>query len=168
MKRYLPHIGIVVGIALAIYALFYAESDEEKIRALFERLEDTIQVRTDDTNLVVRAAHIKGEFKEIFTKEVQFEIPELTELSAGRVELAGLAAKAPQMWRTATVSLDDLVITVDDSRLAGVAVGNAVLDATRHDGRLERDVRKVSISVEKIDDEWRIVGLSVSEKGDTS
>ena len=71
MKRYLPHLGIVFGLALAIYALFLSESDEDKIRDLFERLEDTVAVSADDTNIVVRAAHIKGEFTEIFSKRSQ-------------------------------------------------------------------------------------------------
>jgi phosphoribosylformylglycinamidine synthase len=168
MKRYLPHIGIALGIALAVYALFFSESDEDKIRALFNRLEDAVRVTEDDTNLVVRAAHIKGEFTEIFTKDVNFEIPELINVKTGRAELAGLAAKAPQMWRTASVNLDDLGITLDDPGNGAVAVGNAVLDATRHDGQLTRDTRNVSIRLEKIEGDWRIIQVTVSAKDDTT
>lgn len=166
MKKYLPHLGIALGVAIAIYAVFFSETDEEKIRALFDRLEDTVQVRTDDTNLVVRAAHIKGEFKEIFSKEITFDIPELSNMKTGRAELAGLAAKAPQMWRTATIDLDGLAIDLDEGGNGALATGDAVLDATRQDGRLERDTRKVSVSLEKIDGVWRIVGMTVSSKND--
>jgi hypothetical protein len=168
MKRYLPHLGIALGLALAIYALFFSESDEDKIRAVLDHLEVTIRVSPDDTNMVVRMAHIKGEFKEIFSKEVSFDIPELSNMSAGRTELAGLAAKAPQMWRTATVDLSDVGISVDEGATGAVAVGHAVLDATRHNGQLHRDTRQVSISVEKIEGEWRIVGMTVSAKDETS
>lgn len=164
MRRYLPLLGIALGLAIAIYALFFSESDEDEIRALLERLEVAARVSSDDTNLVVRAARIKGEFAEIFTKEVTFDIPELSSMNAGRAELTGLAAKAPQLWQTATIDLDDLNIAVNDEALGAVAVGNAVLDATRLNGQLERDDRKVSISLEKIEGKWQIVAVTVSAK----
>ena len=64
VKRWLPHIGIVAGLCLAIYALFFSSSDEDEIRALLEHLEDAVAVRKGNTNIVVRAAHVRKEFSE--------------------------------------------------------------------------------------------------------
>ncbi len=168
MKRYLPHLGIALGIAIAVYALFFSESDEDKIRGLLERLEAAVRVTEDDTNVVVRGARMKNELSAIFIKEVSFDIPELSNVSAGRDELIGLATKAPQLWRTATVDLSGLVITLDEGAMGGIAVGDAHLDATRHEGSLHRDTRKISVSLEKIDGEWRIIALTVSAKDNPS
>lgn len=164
MKRYLPHLGIALGIAIAIYALFFSDSDEDKIRALFERLEQAVAVHADD-NIVIRGARVKKELSEIVVKEVTFDIPELSQSNAGRDVLTGLAVQAPQLWKTADVDLDALELTIDDAGMGALAVGDAHLNATRHDGQLHQDTRKVSISLEKIDGEWRIVGLTVSSRG---
>ncbi len=166
MKRYLPHLGIALGVAIAVYALFFSESDEDRIRDVLDRLTDAIAVTPEDQNMVLRAAHIKGEFADIFTKEVSFAIPELNQAAGGkRVELVGLAAKAPQLWSDARVDLSGLSIRVDEAGLSAVAVGDAQLDAIRRGGQIERDTRKVSISLDKIDGDWRIVSLTVSAKG---
>ena len=75
-------------------------------------------------------------------------------------ELAGLAAKAPQLWRTASVDLDSLEITIDAGGSSAIAVGDAQLLATKHNGEVHSDTRKVTISFEKIDGDWRIVSLT--------
>lgn len=168
MKRYLPHFGIVLGVAIAVYALFFSETDEEKIQALLERFEDAVAVTPDDTNLVLRAARVKKELSEIFTQEVSFDIPELSSVSSGRDEFIGLAAKAPQIWRAGEIDLSALSITVDEAGVAAVAVGDARLNATRQDGQIQRDARKVSISLEKIEGAWKIVALTVSAKDDAA
>lgn len=164
MRRWLPHIGIVAGLCLAIYALFLGSSDEDEIRERLERLEEAVAVRGGNTNLVVRAAHMKKEFSEIFIKDVTFQIPELSQAPKGRQELAGLAANAPRLWATATVDLGGLTVEVDDAGLSGVAYGQATLTATRQGGQLERDDRTVSLRLDKIDGDWIIVHLSVSPK----
>jgi len=164
MRRWLPHIGIALGVCIAIYALFFGSSDEDEIRELLEQLEDAVAVKEAGGNIVVRAAHIKKEFAEIFIKEVSFSIPELTRTPKGRVELAKLAANAPQLWATANVDLGGLTIEVDDQGVSGVAHGQATLTATRHNGQLERDDRTVSLRLDKIEGDWRIVNVSVSPK----
>jgi hypothetical protein len=162
MRRWLPHIGIVLGIGIAIYALFFASSEEDRIRARLEQLEDAVLVTADDTNFLVRTGHVKKEFSEIFTKEVSIEIPELTEISAGRDELVTLAAGAPRLYGTANVDLGGLSIQIDKSETSAVAYGDATLTATRPTGELQRDTRTVSLRFDQIDGEWRIVGVSVS------
>ena len=164
MKRWLPHIGIALGVAIAIYALFFGSSDEDLIRAQLERLEDAVAVSDGGGNLVVRAAHVKKEFAEIFVKEVTFEVPELTTEESGRRALVALGASAPRLFRTATVDLDDLSIDVDEPGLTALAQGSATLTATRHSGEPDRDQRTVSLRFDKIDGEWRCVSLSVSQR----
>lgn len=166
MKRWLPHIGIALGICIAVYALLLKSSDEELIRERLAQLEQAVKVSAGDTNVVIRGARIKKEFTEIFQKDVTIEIPELTEIRAGRAELVQLAASAPQLWQTATVDLDGLSVEVDQAGTSGVAYGDATLTATKHGGELHRDTRTVSLRFDKIDGEWQIVNVSVSAGAD--
>jgi hypothetical protein len=164
-KRWLPHVGVAVGVFIALYALFFSTSDEDAIRAQLEALQTAVRVTPDDTNIVVRAARTKGAFAEIFIKEVSYEIPELAHATGGgRTELAMLAANAPQLWREARVDLGALAIDIDQAGMSAVAYGEAHLVATRQGGDLERDSRTVSLRFDKIDDDWRIVSLSASPK----
>jgi hypothetical protein len=165
MKRWLPHIGIVLGVMLAVYALFFGSSDEDLIREQLERLEDAIAVSEGGQNVVVRAAHIRKEFSEIFIKDVSFEVPDLTTEESGRRALVALAASAPQLFRSAHVDLDSLAIGVDGPGLTAVAQGNATLTGTRQSGEPERDQRQVSLRFDKIDGNWLCVSLSVGNRG---
>lgn len=160
MKRWLPHAGIVLGVMIAIYALFFSSSDEDLIREQLERLEDAVAV-SDGANIVVRTAHVRKELSEIFIKDVSFEIPDLTTDEEGRRGLVALAASAPRLFRTATVDLDGLSIDVDDQGLSGVAQGMARLTGTRQTGELERDERMVSLRFDKIEGDWLVVSVSV-------
>jgi hypothetical protein len=162
MKRWLPHIGIAVGLLIAVYALFFSESDEDRIRGRLEQLEDAVAVTAGDTNLVLRAARVNAEFAEIFVKDVGFEIPELSSAAGGRAELVGLAANAPQLYATASVDLGGLAIEIDDQGMTAVAFGEATVRGTRHSGDPEGDSRTVSLRFDQIDGEWQVVSLSVS------
>ncbi len=162
MKRWLPHIGIAIGVAIAIYALFFSSSDEDLIRAKLEQLEDAVAVTSGGTNLVLRAAHIKKEFSEIFVKEVTFQIPELSQAKGGRRELVGLAANAPRLYATVSVDLDGLAIEIDDAGVSAVAFGDATVSGTRHGVGPQQDTRTISLRFDKIDGDWLMVSLSVS------
>jgi len=167
MKRWLPHIGIAIGVAIAIYAFFYSSTDEDLIREKLEQLQEAVAVRSGDTNMVVRAARIRKEFSEVFVKQVSFQIPELTQAGGGRNELAGLAAQAPRIYATATVDLAGLAVDVDDVGMTAGAHGEATMTATRHSGELQRDTRTVLLRFDKIEGDWRIVSVSVSAKTTT-
>lgn len=166
MKRWLPHIGIVAGILIAVYAIFFTTSDEDRIRELLDRLETAVAVKEGTTNPVVRHAALKKAFRTIFTKKVSFEIPELTHVESGSDALAKVATQAPTLYQEASIDLAALKIEVDSEGLSAVAFGDALLTGVRRGGQLERDVRDVSIRLDKIDDEWRIVSVSVSERSD--
>jgi hypothetical protein len=157
--------GVMLGVCIVVYALFFSSTDEDLIREKLEQLELAIKVSPAETNIVIRGARVKAAFVEIFVKEVSYQIPELRNASrSGRTALAGLAANAPRLWREATVDLDPLTITVDDSGINAVAFGDATLTATRHGGALERDSRTVSLRFDKIDGDWQVVSMSVSAK----
>ncbi len=162
MKKWLPHIGIGVGLIIAVYALFFSTSEEDKIREKLDQLERVVAVK-GQTNPVVRGARIKEAFSEIFIKKVLIKIPELTQVETGRMELVGLATKAPMMYETVSVDLGGLEIQLDQQALSAVAFGEAILTGTRS-GEPRRDDRTVSFRFDKIDGDWKIVSLSVSAK----
>ena len=166
MKRWLPHIGIAVGLLIAVYALFFSSSDEDLIRARLDQIEDAVKVSGDGTNLVLRAARVKKEFSEIFVKEVSFEIPELSSSGGARQELVALAASAPRLYSTATVDLGGLAVEIDDAGMSAVAFGEATIRGTQLSGEPQRDSRTVSLRFDKIDGDWRVVSLSVSPRRD--
>ncbi len=164
MKRWLPHIGIVLGISIAVYALFFSDSEEDLIRARLEQLEVATKVKSSGGNLVIRAARVRKAFSEIFIKDVSFQIPELSSIGSGRNKLVALAANAPRRYQSAAIDLDGLEIKIDEPQTSAIAFGEATLSATRRGGQLERDTRTVSLRLDKIDGEWRIVSVSVSAK----
>jgi hypothetical protein len=163
MKKWLPHIGIGIGLIIAVYALFFSSSEEDKIRAKLDLLETAVAVE-GQTNPVVRGARIKDAFSAIFIKQVAVEIPELTQAKTGRTELVGLATQAPLAYETVSVDLGGLEIRLDQTALSAVAFGDAVLTGTRRSGELQRDDRQVSLRFDKIDGDWLIVSLTVSAK----
>jgi hypothetical protein len=161
MKRWLPHLGIALGIAIAVYALFFAESAEDRVRAQLDALAETIAVRGEE-NPVLRGARVKKAFEGLLLKEVNFEIPELTEGQTGRNELVRLATMATQLYQSARVDLGGLSIDVDKSETTAMAHGEALLIGVRRTGEPVRDHRSVALHFDKIDDEWLIVSISVS------
>ncbi len=164
MKRWLPYLGLVVGISIIAYALLFGSSDEDQIRGQLDRLQQVVAVPEQQTNLVVRAARINEAFNEIFVKDVGIDVPELTSVSSGRRELVGVATRAPTLYRTASVDLGGLSIAVDQAAISAHVTGQVVLTATRHAGDFDRDTRTVSIRFDKIDDQWLIVSVTVSAK----
>lgn len=164
MKRFLPHAAIAAGLAIFLYAVFFGSSDEDLIREKLDLLAETIEVKGHQENIVVRGARIKDAFADIFTKEVVIEIPELTNVSTGRMELVGLASQAPTWYRTASVDLDSLQVDVDQQGLSAHVSGPVTLTATRLTGELARDRRTTSLRFDKIEDEWKVVSVTVSAK----
>lgn len=161
MRRWLPHIGILIGLGLVVYALFFAEDDADRIRERLEQLEAAVEVKPQE-NVVIRAARVRKELVEIFVKDVHFEIPELLENQSGRKELIGVASSAPQQFRAARIDTDGLRIDIDDAGESAVCTGNVTLAGVRQSGEPARDERTVSIRLDEIEGEWRIVSFTVS------
>jgi len=161
MRRYIPYVGIALGVALAVYALFFAQSSEDEIRDRLDRLEAALALEPE-TQTVIRAARIKGAFKDLFVKEVTFDVPELDGSDQGRNELVSLAASAPKVFQQAHVDLDGLTVDVAEDDKSAIAVGEAVLIGAQHGQAVRRSTRTVSIRFDEIEGAWLIVSLSVS------
>jgi hypothetical protein len=164
MRRWLPHIGIALGVAIALYALFFGKSAEDRIRARLDALAQAVSVVDGETNIVIRAARLRQAFAEIFVKNVSVAIPELADHVAGRDDLVELGASAPRFYQTVRVDLGKLAVKLDQDETSAVAYGEAELTATRLDGGPESDSRTVSLRLDLIDGEWRVVDVSVSAK----
>jgi len=162
--RWLPLLLVVAGLGIFAVATLWGSTDEELIRARLTALADAIEVKASETNAVIRAARIKDAFSDILIKEVTVEIPELTEVRSGRMELVRVAAQAMTLWRTAQVDVSGLRLDIDKAGLSAVASGSVPLRATRHSGEAELDTRTVSIRFDKIDGRWLIVSVAVSAK----
>jgi phosphoribosylformylglycinamidine synthase len=165
MKRWLPHIGVVLGIAIAVYALLLGSTDEDRIRDLLDRLEDAVQVHDGTSNFIIRGSRVRKAFSTIFVKDVRFRVPDLRSDGQSRRALVGLAAQAPRLYRTAIVDLGGLDIKVDATATSATAFGDASLIGVRQGGQAERDQRSVSLRLDKIDGDWRIVKVDVSPRG---
>ncbi len=167
MKRWLPHIGVVAGLAIALYALFFGSSDEERIRELLGRLENSVQVHEGEFNIIIRGSRVRKAFSTIFIPDVQFRIPDLQSTGTRRKGLAALATQAPRLYRTAIVDLSELEIKLDDQAASATAFGDASLIGVRQGGLAERDQRTVSLRLDKINGDWRIIAVDVSPRGGT-
>ena len=162
--RWLPLLVVVLGLGIFAAATFLGSTDEELIRARLGALADAIEVKASEQNVVLRGARIKDAFNGIFVKDVTVEIPELTDVRSGRMELVQVAAQAMTLYRTAAVDVSGLRLDIDKAGLSAVASGSVRLQATRHSGEAELDTRTVSIRLDKIDGRWLIVSVAVSAK----
>jgi len=161
MRRWLPHVGLLIGLGLVIYALFFAQDDTDRIRQQLEALEAAVEVKPQE-NVVIRAARVRSAFVEIFSKDVRFEVPELLAGQSDRKELVKVASSAPQQFRSAIIDTDRLQIDVDNAGETAVATGDVTLSGVRLSGEPTRDERTVSIRFDAIEGQWRIVSLTVS------
>ncbi len=166
MKKWLPHAGIVIGICIAIYALFFNAGEEARIRSQLDALEDAVEVSAGGENLVLRAARIKKAFKGLFVKNVKVRIPELSNIRSGRSPLAKLAIGAPRVFEVAHLDLSELTITLDEGEKGALAFGAALLSGARHSNDFGERQRTVSLRFDKIDGAWLIVSVSVSSSAD--
>jgi phosphoribosylformylglycinamidine synthase len=164
LRRFLPHAGIVAGLALAGWALFGRTSEEDRIRAKLDELAEAVAVRGVEPNLVLRGARIRRAFGELFVQNVAIRVPELTSVDSGRAELVGLATQAVQLYEHASVDLSGLRIEIDAPKASAMAHGEASLSAVRHGGTREMDTRTVALRFDKLEGDWRIVSVSVSDK----
>ena len=167
MRRWLAIAGAILGLALIGYALFAEENDEERIRARLTQLEDAVGVDGEASNPIMRTAHVNGEFKEIFEKEVTYKLAELTSQSRGRRALSGLATKAGMYTQTFDLSFTGVDVQITGGGTGAEVSTVAVLRVTRRNGRLERDewawTERATISFPTPLSPWISTVTSVSE-----
>lgn len=151
-----------VGVGLIAYAVLSAETDEEKILARLDQLEDAVRVDEETSNPILRLGRVRGQFSEIFTEDVTFSIPELTSAHQGRKTLADLAAKAGTSVRTFDVDFTHVDVSLTGSGTGATVSAVAELTATRSTGRPERDERRVRFEFLNGDDGWQVADLRAS------
>jgi hypothetical protein len=164
-RRWLPLAGVAVGATLVAYALFFGKTEEERIRQRLHQLEDAVAVDGAE-NPMLRAARLRKDFADLIAQNVTVAIPELGASEGGRAHLVEVAAGAAGQWRTARVDLGGLAIRIDETKDHAVCVGDAKLTATSGAGEPERDVRTVSLRLDKLEGQWRVVDISVSASKD--
>jgi hypothetical protein len=161
MRRGVPLLAAVAGLAAIGYAVLAKPTDEELILDRLAALEAAIQVDGDTSpNPVLRAGAVQGAFKEIFVEDVTFSIPELTSGGHGRAALAGLAARSGLVYRTLTVDFGGTDVTVARNASTATVQTTATVQATRGAG-LERERRPVAFGFTRVDGDWRIASVRV-------
>ncbi|AUX46287.1 hypothetical protein SOCE26_077920 [Sorangium cellulosum] len=166
MKRWLPLGLIAAGVVLAAAALLSSSSEEERIRARLTQLSEAVRIDEGERNPLVRLGRVRGEFAEIFTKDARASVPELDGRISGRDELAAAAAKAVGLYQSADVSFGDAEIRIDEAGMTAEVAATATIAGARHGQPVRRDERPVTLRLEKIDDEWKIVSATVeAERG---
>ena len=166
MKRWLPFLGIALGVALVVYALAFGKTDEERIRERLSELAASVEIKDRRESPALRGARLRKSFGEIFAKDVRLAIPELGTSDRGREPLVSLAVSAQGEFASVKLDLDALAIRLDETKEHALAVGVANLVGTREDGRRSRDARTASLRFDRVDGEWRIVDVSVSPAAD--
>jgi hypothetical protein len=161
-KSWLATIVVVLGVSIALYALFSRKSDEELIRERLDELAHQVAVDGDE-NILFRGNRLKKSFSKIFVPSVRVDIPELSGLASGRDELALLAARAGTYFRHAEVDISADQIDIIQGANSATVHGSATITGDRGRGT-ERDERRVTFGMAKVNDEWLIDSVTVASK----
>ncbi|WP_437631518.1 nuclear transport factor 2 family protein [Sorangium sp. So ce854] len=161
MKRWLPLGLIAVGVVLAVVALLFSPSEEDRIRARLTQLEDAVRVDDGAHNPLVRHGRVRKEFAEIFTKEASARIVELDERLGSRDDLTAAATQAAVVYQTADVSFGDTDIQVDPAGMTAGVTATATVTGARHGQPVRRDEVPVALRLEKIEGDWKIISATV-------
>lgn len=160
-RRLLALVAGALGIGLIGYAFLTDESDEERVRGVLSRFARAVSVEADQTNPILRLAHVNGEFKEIVDPNVRVSVPELTSLKQGRESLAQVATQTGQYFRTANVEFSNCDIEAGDLGAKADCVGH--LTAVERSGQARKDERTVHFELGRNDGAWQIQSIIVSE-----
>lgn len=163
-RRRLLIVALVSLAAVGVIWFFFLRggSDEDAIRAQLDRLARAVHVDAQE-NLLARRARVQSELDDVLTKDVAFDVRELTDQHSDRASLVGLATQAAAIWSTADVSLSDVRITLSPSKKNATVTATATLAGTRKEGAEEHDRRAVGFEL-RVDDGWRVSAIHVSPR----
>ncbi|WP_438015336.1 nuclear transport factor 2 family protein [Sorangium sp. So ce315] len=161
MKRWLPLGLIAVGVVLAVVALLFSPSEEDRIRARLTQLEDAVRVDDGAHNPLVRHGRVRKEFAEIFTKEASARIVEIGKRLGSRDDLTAAATQAAVVYQTADVSFGDTDIQVDPAGTTAEVTATATVTGARHGQPVRRDEVPVALRLEKVEGDWKIISATV-------
>ncbi|HMR09545.1 MAG TPA: hypothetical protein PKA88_27385 [Polyangiaceae bacterium] len=153
--------GIITGLGLVGYALFGGPSEEELIREQLHRFAHVLGVDPSE-NAVFRLGRLNKEFKTLLTDNVHVRVRELTSLERGRKGLAAVAARAGVYFTGAEISLSDFEIQIDAKETSATVKCLARLTAEQG-GQPRRDDRRVDFKLAKVDGDWLIDSIFVSD-----
>lgn len=168
MKRWLAIAGGALGVGLIGYAVFGAESDEERIRARLIELEDAVRVE-GQVNPLVRTSQVNKAFKEIFTEHARITFsqdakelyPQVINIRSGRAELSKAASQGTAFLQRFDVDFGSIEIQLTGD--SGAEVDTiAAINALDKGARGNTEKRDVSFVFFK-DDEWRIDSIAVGD-----
>jgi hypothetical protein len=165
-KRTIGIAIVIAAAAVALWAIFFRGSDEDRIRAVIVKAATAVRV-VEGENPVLRAARVKGDLGETLDRDVAFTVPELNAsgegVGKGRDAAVAAALSAGGLWSSAEVSIAFSRVTVDPGGNTASAQTTVTLSAIRG-GQRERDVRQVSFELRKLDGEFRIVAVTVQPR----
>jgi phosphoribosylformylglycinamidine synthase len=166
MRRWLPIGLILLGVAVIAYALL-GSSDEDRILARLAQLAQAVRVDEGERNPLVRHGRIRQEFAEIFVKEANARIPEISEGLHGRDALAAAATQVGSVYQSADVSLGSVDLRVDPGGTAAEATATATIAGAMHGQPPRSDDRRVKFRLDKVDGDWKIVSVTVEREADS-
>lgn len=155
--------AIAAILAAAIYFVFFAGTDEEKIRGAIERLAKAVQVTADDGNPILKTARVRSELAAVLTDDAHVTVPELG-TKQGRDSIAEMAVQGSLAYRSAEVDMHDLQIKLDDAKTTAKVGARAHLRATTRAGEEQRDQRAVDFLLRKTEGRWKIASITVWDK----
>jgi hypothetical protein len=155
----------LVAISAVLYFVFVAGTDEERIRKVVDRLAQAVEVRTDDTNPLVRAARVKNTLEQLVDPDVHLSVPELGSRQ-GRGGLVELGAQASAGYSRVTIDPHDLSIKLDPSKTTAKVSGRATVRGTLRTGEDRNDERAFELLMRKDDGAWRVSTITVWPPGD--
>jgi hypothetical protein len=156
-------VAVVVGL-LSAMAFFFArrQSDDDQLQAQLARLAAAVHV-SEGSNPIVRVAHVRSEFSEIFDEPVHASVADIpATLPTTRRELADTAVGLTSYFRTLDASFSEIEIKIDGSKTIAQVAATARLTATG--GSSVRATRPVNLLFYKKDGAWRITSVTVWPK----
>jgi hypothetical protein len=160
MKRWAAIVLGSVALAVAVYALWFRDSDEERVRKTVRRAADAVAV-IEGESPIMRATRVRSELIAVLAPDVSVDIPDLTELNnltSGRDPLIGVAIGATQLWQRAEIGVTFSRVQSDGA--SAFADATVTVSASRA-GSAEREVRRCSFRLVKRDGVFRITEVTV-------
>lgn len=158
-KTWLAVLALVA--TAAVYVIFIRKTDEDRIRDKLRELA-LAAAKSDGENELLRALRVEKAFGRIFTREVEVKIPELSERTRPRHELATLAVGAGHAASKIALHYESVRIEIDKPMKRAWVTGTAVVEGQRKGGGGVREARDVVIRFGQEEDEWRIASVATN------
>jgi hypothetical protein len=140
----------LVALAVAIYFVFFAGTDEEKIRKVVDRLAHALEVRPPNARAI----------DELVDDDVHLSAAELGSRE-GKRGLGELGAQVSLLYTKVSVDAHDLTIKLDPSKTTAKVGGRATVRGTTALGEDRRDERAFDLLMRKEGTAWKVTSVTV-------